>query len=107
MQEYHSKKFLSTPEEGAIIKEIDDRPCSVEAESVTVDDNKNIANPCIVGVSKLDRYKLCLRCKARVEPGCSNLGCCSKPAAICCSGMMYVQTMYQHSCCLIVEAMQP
>ena len=79
VQEYHSKKFLSTPKEGAIIEEIDDLPCSVEAESVTVDDDKNIANPCIVGVSKLDRYKLCLRCKARVEPGCSNLGRCSKP----------------------------
>ena len=47
MQEYYSKKFLATPKEGAIIEEIDDDlPCSVEAESVTVDDDENIANQC-------------------------------------------------------------
>ena len=46
MQEYHLKKFLATPKQGAINKEINDIPCSVEAKSVTVEDNENIANQC-------------------------------------------------------------
>ena len=32
-----------------------------------------------MGIPKLDRHKVCLRCKARVEPGDSSLGQCSKP----------------------------
>ena len=43
------------------------------------DDDKMIQDARIVAVSQLDRYKACLRCKARVEPSTDDVGRCSKP----------------------------
>ena len=40
---------------------------------------EKITDTYIIGVPKLDSYKCCLRCKARVEPSETTLGRCSKP----------------------------
>lgn len=42
------------------------------------DDEEEISNAAIVGVPKLDCFKCCLQCKARVEPSDYITGRCSK-----------------------------
>ena len=43
------------------------------------DNLHELKNPQIIGVSQLNKHKVCLRCKACVEPSTEGFGRCSKP----------------------------
>lgn len=78
VQEFNRQKSLYTPREGAEIKPIEDFP--LDTDDDIADEDEEITDCCIVGVPKLDNYKECLQCNARVEPPSNqqNLVRCSK-----------------------------
>ena len=80
VREYNCRQYLSMPKEGATIAPIEDI-----GEVEQPDDNSDlepvgsqVSNAQINGVPQLESYKLCLKCKARVEPLTALLGRCSK-----------------------------
>ena len=56
-------------------------------------DNKELTDTEIVGVAHLDRYKSCLRCKARVEPQVHHLEDIPERIVQCYRSMMYAQNI--------------
>ncbi len=75
IREFENKKYLSKGQEGSF-KEIKDiGPTEIYMEPVT---EFTIEKAEIVAVQQLDKFRSCLRCKARVEPLRNNLGRCSK-----------------------------
>ena len=78
VHEFVSKKFLSMGKEGSQIIGIEDIGDVVEDSELLDEPDEEIRNAQIVGVAQLDKYKACLRCKARVEPLSLPLGRCSK-----------------------------
>ena len=64
--------------EGSQIIGIEDIGDVVEDSELLDEPDEEIRNAQIVGVAQLDKYKACLRCKARVEPLSLPLGRCSK-----------------------------
>ena len=77
VKECASQKYLSMPRVGAKINPIHDlgdvaEPARADATSM------EICNVEIIGVPQLDSYKVCLKCKAHVEPLTPPLGRCSK-----------------------------
>ena len=77
VQEFGSKKYLSMQKEGSEMISIDDiADVDVVDEE---DDEQTLTNVSVVGIQKLDTYRSCLRCKARIEPTDSTTGRCSKP----------------------------
>ena len=79
VREYASEKFLSLAKDGSEIETICDIGHTATSKEVVENDDKVITNAQIVGVPLLDKYKACLRCKARVEPSTPPFGRCSKP----------------------------
>ena len=80
VREYNYRQYLSMPKEGATVKPIEDigevdRP---EDDSDYELVGSQISNAQIIGVPQLDSYKMCLKCKARVEALTVPLGRCSK-----------------------------
>lgn len=77
VQEFNSKKFLSIQKQGSNILHLED--IGLVADPEEEEPEEKLINTYIVGVPKLDCYKCCLRCKARVEPSDTTIGRCSKP----------------------------
>lgn len=80
VREYKAKKYLSMPKEGWSVVKINDigEVEDPESDSETTTNKAEVNNAQIIAVPQLDRYKACLRCKARVEPVSPPLGICSK-----------------------------
>ncbi len=75
IREFENKKYLSKGQQGSF-KEIKDiGPTEIYMEPVT---EFTIEKAEIVAVQQLDKFRSCLRCKARVEPLRNNLGRSSK-----------------------------
>ena len=78
IREYASRKFLSMAKEGSAVIPIGDIGATVEDDNLAEDGSEELSNAQIVGVLHLDRYKSCVRCKARVEPSNAAFGRCSR-----------------------------
>ena len=79
VRDYQGTKYLTMPREGADLSIIDDiSDVSKEVDQEDEDLPATISNATIIGVIQLDKYKACLKCKARVEPLSPPLGRCSK-----------------------------
>ena len=78
VREFNSVKYLQKSHDSDVIP-IPDLPnvIAVTHDSDTEADNE-IHNAQVIGVSQLDSYKSCIRCKACVEPLTSPLGRCSR-----------------------------
>ena len=77
VRKYAAIKFLSMGKESSTIIPIADIG-EVQHYPHVPDNIETITNASIVGVLRLDNYKSCLCCKARVEPCSPPLGRCSK-----------------------------
>ena len=83
VREYNCQKYLSMPKDGGtIIPILDISEVNVQEVNVEVADIE-LNNGTIVGVQQLDSYKLCMKCKARVEPQTLPLGRCSRRGVKC------------------------
>ena len=78
VREYSSVKYLSIGRSDSSIEEISDIGEVQVFQSSVDDQQKELSNARIVAVMQLDKYKVCLRCKARVEPCTPPLGRCSE-----------------------------
>ena len=77
VKEYASSKFLSMSKNGSEVVQI---PDIGQVKDVTADSvEENLFEAQVIGVVHLQNYKVCLQCKARVEPATPPLGRCSKP----------------------------
>ena len=77
VREYKSKNYLSKGQDSQIV-EVEDIGNTVTYTPDVQENSTTIRSAEIVAVPELDKYKGCLRCKARVEPLDSGLGRCSK-----------------------------
>lgn len=81
VREYNAVKYLSMPREDAEIIPIPDIGDVAEVETESDIEHEQVMeyfNPQIIGVPYLDKYKACIKCKARVEPLTPPLGRCSR-----------------------------
>ena len=77
VKSYQSSKYLSRGE-GTDVDSINDIGIVATTSCVAEECCSTTLNNCIVvGVPELETYKLCLKCKSRVEPVSSLLGSCS------------------------------
>ena len=64
--------------EGCEIVSVSDIGTMAADDEVLQDHEEEIADAEVVGVVYLEKYRSCLRCKARVEPASGRMGRCSK-----------------------------
>ena len=77
VREYESNNYLSKGEDSQIV-EVEDIGNTVAYAPDLQENSTTITSAEIIAVPELDKYKGCLRCKARVEPLDLGLGRCSK-----------------------------
>ena len=73
VREYESNNYLSKGQDSQIV-EVDDIGNTVAYAPDLQENSTTITSAEIIAVPELDKYKGCLRCKARVEPLDSGLG---------------------------------
>ena len=79
VQEYNSKKFISTARVGSNIKPINGLSVDhIDDVSNVIENDEEIEDVIIAAILKLEYYKGCIRCKARVEPLDTGLGHCTQ-----------------------------
>lgn len=78
VQEFNSIKYLSIQKQGSEILPIQEEMDDIASSNDKNNDDEVILNSAIIGVSKLDSYKVCMRCKVHVEPSDDTTGRCSK-----------------------------
>ena len=79
VKEYASSKFLSMSKNGSEVGQIPDIGQVKDVTADNIEENTQLFEAQVIGVVHLQNYKVCLRCKARVEPATPPLGRCSKP----------------------------
>lgn len=82
VREYASKRYLSRARNNSAITEIEDigdvmDPEPEDMAAVAVSESEVLYGAEVVGVPKIESHKVCLRCKARVEPSTEKQGRCS------------------------------
>ena len=72
VKEYAYKRYLSKARNDSSITEVDDigEVYQSAEPTVVVSETEIIDGAEIVRVAKLEKHKVCLRCRARVEPKC-------------------------------------
>ena len=79
VKEYASSKFLSMSKNGSEVGQIPDIGQVKDVTADNIEENTQLFEAQVISVVHLQNYKVCLRCKARVEPATPPLGRCSKP----------------------------
>ena len=79
--EYDNMKYLAMSRETSEVLPTDDIVDAVQlspTQAITDNTFVNIKNPRIAAVYKLESFKMCIRCRSRVEPGMAPLGRCTR-----------------------------
>ena len=78
MQQYQTIKYLSKGESSQLVMVVDNGPVLSSKMPKRVDDELVLKRVVVIGVPALERYRICFKCRSRVEPLQIPLGCCCK-----------------------------
>ena len=94
IREFQSKNYSLKAKDTQIL-ELEDIGQKVPYSAELQDNSMTILSAEIVGVAGLEKHKMCLRCKGRVEPLDLGLGRCTKGDCKCSRSMQCVLSIYR------------
>ena len=78
VRQYQTIKYLSKGEGSQLVMVGDIGPVLSSEVPKRVDDEVVLKQVVVIGVPALERYRICFKCRSRVEPLQTPLGCCCK-----------------------------